>query len=160
MKGESWGGRYNFDGYLVTSSKRESYVQVFRSGVVEAAAHPFLTVPEQYRNQIPGTNLEQNIIQVMSRYLDGQNRLSISLPIFASVALLGVAGYRMILGPSSLSDSIERDNLKLPEQLIEDYGTSVTHLLRPAFDALWQACGQEKSPNYDDEGNRRLDVGR
>jgi hypothetical protein len=38
--------------------------------------------------------------------------------------------------------------------------SNVATLLRPAFDALWQACGQEKSPNYDDEGNRRLDVGR
>ena len=162
IKGMSWGGRYNFDGFLVFASQTESYVQVFRSGAIEAAALPFMGVPEQYKNQIPSVDFEQTIIVRMDNYLQVQNRLAIPPPIFASIALLQVKGYRM----SSYAHSdqrgapIDRDNLLLPEILIEDYGSNVATLLRPAFDALWQACGQEKSPNYDDEGNRRLDVGR
>ncbi len=49
----------------------------------------------------------------------------------------------------------DRDFLELPEVVAEDYGSDVGRLLRPAFDALWQACGIEQSANYDQAGNWR-----
>jgi hypothetical protein len=55
----------------------------------------------------------------------------------------------------SSSPLIDRDTLMLPEVLIEEYGAEIGKLLRPSFDALWQACGLEKSLNYDDQVNCR-----
>jgi hypothetical protein len=153
MKGTSWGGRYNFDGYLVTSFPSESYIQVFRSGVIEAGAVPFLGLPAEYR-QIPSVDFERRIIASVTQYLNIQERLGIPLPIFAAITLLGVKGYRMSsYEPLQGSSTIDRDVLMLPEILIEDYGANIGKLLRPAFDALCQSGGVEKSPNYDGEGN-------
>ncbi len=153
IKGDAWGGRYNFDGYVVVSAKGESYVQVFRSGLIEAAALPFLNIPEQYRNQIPAVDFERSILSKLALYLDAQNCLRTPLPIFAAISLLNVRNHTLLRGYG-----IDRENLQLPEILIEDYSADIARLLRPSFDALWQACGHEKSPNYDDEGNWRPGV--
>lgn len=153
MKGTSYGGHYNFDGYLVSSPKSGSYVQVFRSGIIEAAAHPFLGDPETYKNQIPSIGLERTILGAVSKYLEAQNRLSMPLPIFVAVSLLGVRHYRMPIRGRFANEGqpIDRDNLLLPEVLIEEYGPRFATYLRPSFDALWQACGHEQDLNYDDE---------
>lgn len=155
MKATSYGGRYNFDGYLVSSPKSESYVQVFRSGVIEAAALPFRDDPEQYKNKLPSIDLERTILEAISKYLDAQNRLSMPLPIFAAISLLGVRNYRMPYGSSNQGQPIDRDNLLLPEMLIEESGPRFTRYLRPSFDALWQACGHEQDLNYDEDGDWR-----
>ena len=55
----------------------------------------------------------------------------------------------------SQSPPIDRDTLMLPEALVEDYAVEIGRLLQLSLDALWQACGLEKSLNYDDEGNWR-----
>ena len=155
MKATSYGGRYNFDGYLVSSPKSESYVQVFRSGIIEAAALPFRDDPEQYKNKLPSIDLERTILEAVSQYLDAQNRLSMPLPIFAAISLLGVRNYRMPYGSSNQGQPIDRDNLLLPEVLIEEYGPRFARYLRPSFDALWQACGHEQDLNYDEDGDWR-----
>jgi len=156
IKAGSWGGRYNFDGYLVLSSKSSSYVQVFRSGAIEAADASLLDIEVPgYEKQIPGIAFEEEVIEAMSRYLDVQNRLTIPLPIFAAITLLRVGNFRMSSYGRSPSPPIDRDALMLPEALIEEYGADIGRVLQPSFDALWQACGLEKSLNYDEQGNWR-----
>ena len=158
MKGTSWGGRYNFDGYLVFSPKSESYVQVFRSGIIEAAAVPFLGISNEYKNQIASIDLERTILQAVSNYLEAQNRLPMPLPIFVAISLLGVRHYRMPIYSSYFANEgqpIDRDDLLLPEVLIEEYGSRFARYLRPSFDALWQACGHEQDLNYDEDGDWR-----
>ncbi|TFI51958.1 hypothetical protein BLD44_023585 [Mastigocladus laminosus UU774] len=49
--------------------------------------------------------------------------------------------------------SIDRDILLIPEIVIEDYAAKASNILRPAFDAIWQACGWECCQNYDASGN-------
>ena len=99
-----------------------------------------------YEKQIPSIAFEMEVIEAMGRYLDVQNRIVIPLPIFAAVTLLRVRNFRMSssYGYSS-SPGIDRDTLMLPEVLIEEYGAGVGRVLQPSFDALWQACGLEKS---------------
>ncbi len=55
-------------------------------------------------------------------------------------------------------EPIDRDTLVLPEVFIEDYESiinesEVARTLRPIFDAIWNACGFERSYNYDEDGN-------
>ncbi len=49
---------------------------------------------------------------------------------------------------------IDRDILLLPEVIIENYDTTPEDVLKPCFDAMWNACGFPRSPNYDDAGKR------
>jgi len=156
IRASAWDGRFTFDGYLVYSSPPKSYVQVFRSGIVEAADISLLDIPHSaYKNQIPSIAFEKEVIDAIGRYLNVQNRMAIPLPIFAAINLLRIKGFQMSSYEYSPSPPIDRDTLILPEVLIEDYSAEIGSLLRPSFDALWQACGLEKSLNYDDEGNWR-----
>lgn len=76
------------------------------------------------------------------------------------LSLIGVRGYRMTVPPAAFDEGepIDRDDLVVPEILVEEYETdprSVASLLRPAFDAVWTACGYPRSPNYDPDGRWR-----
>lgn len=105
---------------------------------------------------IPGVAFERDVFQAMSQYLRAiRTRLLVEPPIFAMLSLLGVRGARMAL-PSSYSTpshyTIDRDNLVVPELLIEDVAVHAATLLRPVFDIVWQSCGYPGSPNYSDDG--------
>jgi hypothetical protein len=160
IRAHSWGGRYNFDGYLVTEPKSSmSYVQVFRSGAIEAGDAGLLCgMPEQYKNQLPSIALEQELLGLLQRFLDASKQLSTSLPLFIAMSLLRVRGFKMSgdpFNPFPGNEGIDRDVLELPEVFVEDYGSDLGKVLRPSFDALWQACGGEQSANYDSAGNWR-----
>ena len=47
---------------------------------------------------------------------------------------------------------IDRDILQLPEAIVETYDARPEIILKPAFDAIWNACGFAKSLNYDEKG--------
>jgi hypothetical protein len=156
ITGGGWSGRYNFDGYLVLSSTSKSYVQVFRSGLIEAADASLLNVRVPgYEKMPPSIAFEMEVIRATVRYLDVQNRMTIPLPTFAAISLLRVKNFQMSSYQHVSSPAIDRDTVMLPEVLIEEYGADIGRVLRPSFDALWQACGLEKSLNYDDQGNWR-----
>lgn len=53
---------------------------------------------------------------------------------------------------------IDRDILLLPDVIIDDFNSvlgfkEVAKILRPIFDAVWNACGLARSLNYDEQGN-------
>lgn len=50
--------------------------------------------------------------------------------------------------------TIDRDILNLPEIIIEKQDLDVERLLHPIFNMIWNACGYEKSLNYDDNNKR------
>ncbi len=154
MSGGSWGSRFNFDG-VVASGVVKSYVQVFRSGIIEAGDSQSL----QYQQSIPSIAFEEKVWNAAARYLHVQKKLELPLPIFLMVTLIGVKGFKLGLSAwvemtlAETPGTIDRDILFLPEALIERFDVSVARTLRPTFDALWQACGFEESMNYDSDGN-------
>ncbi len=160
IRARSCSGRYNFDGYLITEpGSSMSYVQVFRSGVIEAGDAGLLCgMPEGYKGQLPSIALEQELLGLLQRFLDACKQLSTPLPLFIAISLLRVRGFKMSsapLNPFPGNQGIDRDVLALPEVIVEDYEINFGKVLRPSFDALWQACGIEQSANYDSAGNWR-----
>lgn len=74
------------------------------------------------------------------------------------LTLLRVSGYTMAVNPnrywySDPPDPIDRDELLIPEILIETYDIDPAKVMKPLFDAIWNAAGWPYSLNYDDEGN-------
>jgi hypothetical protein len=47
---------------------------------------------------------------------------------------------------------IEKENLLLPDALIESFDVDLRQALRPLFEMIWNACGLPYSLNYDDQG--------
>lgn len=150
----SFGARFNFDGILVTGYE-QSYVQVFRSGIIEAGEGQLF----RHNNSIPSISFEETLWSGAARYLRFLQKVEIDLPTFVVATLIGVKGYHLGLSSRYMfyhdieQVKIDRDILSLPELLIEDYKTNMARALRPTFDALWQACGLKESLNYSPEGD-------
>jgi len=151
--------RINFDGLLLCNSGSSTstsweYLQIFRAGILEAVDSHLLQPKEKYGKVIPSRAFEGRLIEAVNGYLSFLAELDAGLPVFIMLSLQGVTGYRMgteIWHDDSLP--IDRDTLLLPEILLSDYEQRQSEeILRPAFDAVWQACGFERSLNYDQQG--------
>lgn len=154
---DTWNNRYNLDGFLTYSEVEEgrscSYVQLFRSGIIEAVEGWWLR-PERGK-LIIRISYEQELIKSFTEYLSLLKKLSVEPPIFVFLTLLGVKGYSIATHEDFSfvkSHTIDRDILSLPEIITESYNVSAPDVLRPCFDSIWNACGFPKSKNYNDKG--------
>lgn len=162
----SFSRRYNFDGYLSygepTSEGFESYLQLFRSGILEAVdaylLRPRPVIQPGTERFIPLTRTETVLLNAVERGLRLYKSFEIAPPIGVKVAMMGVKGYRVIDPDKRVyahtEEVLEHENLLFPDVLIQDFSENPSHLLRPLFDALWQSGGHRRSQNYDASGNR------
>lgn len=157
LSGGGWNDRFNLDGIVswaqpsdITSAT--SYLQVFRNGSIEAVDAGLLW-EEDGERFIPSGLFERELIEALPRWLDIQRNLRVEPPFFVMLSLLGVTGYTMgvRVRPRTVFP-IDRDTVLLPELLVDGYECEPAEILRPAFDAVWNAAGYPRSLNYSDEG--------
>lgn len=154
--------RYNFDGFLTydrldASSEDISYLQIFRNGALEAVDTTiFYYAKKSQKKHIAGVAYEREILDALPRFLAIQEKLGVEPPLFVMVSLLGILGYTIIVDratfPAAERDKIDRDTLLTPEVLVETFVADAAQVMRPIFDAIWNASGWGGSPNYDSEG--------
>ena len=114
--------------------------------------------PNHYRNSeeklIASIAFEDCIIKSLTTYLEFYRTMGRDGPLAIFLSFLGVRGYTMTQSAAFFGSGrrIERDDLILPEILVEDIVENPTQILRPAFDMVWQACGHRQSLNYDEDG--------
>lgn len=152
--------RFNFDGILTFERYNHaepavSYLQVFRNGIIESSCAS-LFVHDREPPLIPSIVFEQEIVKSLGKYFRVQKTLEIEPPYFLLISLVGVKGYNLPTrsrGFGHFNNLIDRNNLIVPEILVEDISLPPETILKPAFDAVWNAAGQPQSPYYDDEGN-------
>jgi hypothetical protein len=151
------GHRHNFDGYLTYDWDKgvaNSYLQIFRNGIIEAVCASLLRNRGEER-YIAGITYEEELLKAISRFLSIQQQLGAEPPMLIMLSFLGVKGYIMATRRALAWDTalpIDRDTLLIPEIMIEDFGVDPTDTMRPLFDAVWNACGWPRSMNYNDEG--------
>jgi hypothetical protein len=154
----SWDTRYNLDGFLSYSAdlseKSHSYAQLFRNGILEDVEGRLLK-PDGEKLWIPSVAFERELILGLNEHLSILKTISVELPVFVFLTLIGVKGYSMVHGRFVERESarIDRDILLLPEAVIESYDVKAERLLRPVFDSVWNACGLPRSHNYDKNGD-------
>jgi hypothetical protein len=151
--------RHNFDGFLVyvqfdpDSGPAERYAQIFRSGAVELADTRWAGQDGERRIK---WQYEDFLRRALPDCLALQKRLGVEPPLFVMLSLLGVRGYTM-RSPSPHEQAapetpFDRDDLLVPESLVEAFECDVDDVLRPIFDAVCNAAGQPRSMNYDEKG--------
>jgi hypothetical protein len=152
--------KYNFDGFLryshqVSSSVAYSYVQMFRNGIIEAVDADVLS-GSSGAGMIGGENCESAVLCAIPRFLTVQKKLGVELPIAIMITLQGVAG--LTIGSSASrfgfrqEGPIDRNDLLVPEVLIENYEAKIDEAMKPAFDAIWSASGWPGSPRRNQAG--------
>ena len=157
--------RFNLDGFLTYSSvldnKFYSYVQLYRNGIIEAVEGFLLGPMEELppikeRLIIPSIDFESKLPYALNLYFKVLHELRVDPPIFVFLSLLGVKGYKM--GTNApfgryTQHPIDRDLLLLPEAVVENYEIRAEDAMRPLFDLIWNACGFQRSLNFDENGN-------
>jgi len=156
--------RYNFDGFVTYGFSQKSiyqaYTQIFRNGLIEAVQSfkfkdvmPFCDLNNKL---IYSLDYEDILIKALEGYLNLQKMLDLNPPILVMLSLLGVKGYKMFIqGRDNDIDpgkKIDRDNLVVPEIVVDDFDSQSSDILRPVFDTIWQACGWNGSQNYYENG--------
>lgn len=157
LNSNGWGHRYNFDGLLVNSTYSEatpalSYVQVFRSGALEA----FMSYGDDDRRLIPSLSLEKTIIDGIGRYSKSLEELDRRAPMIVRLSLLNTQGALLAIKSSGFWPDqefrLKENDLLLPEVYLEEVGEAIAPQMRSAFDVLWQAAGHRRSINFDING--------
>jgi len=152
--------RFNFDGLLASDLSQGaaySYVQMFRNGIIEATLSD-LNDDDELEKKILSTNwLEERLIEALPIYIRAQQDVGVQPPIFLMFTLSGVSDY--VLGvkqglPRRSFDQtpIDRDQLNVPELMLEDLTRDSAEVLRPVFDAVWNAAAWPRCFNYDQDG--------
>lgn len=152
--------RFNFDGILTyeqydRTKPAVSYLQLFRNGIVESV-DTNLFEPDDTPPLIPSFNFERDIIKAFERYVNIQSMLETEPPYFLLLTLFGVKGYNLPTRARTIgryNNLIDRNDLFVPEILVDDLSLPAATILRPAFDSVWNAAAQPQSPYYDAEGN-------
>lgn len=156
-----WSGRYNFDGYLSywqTDAKLGvlGYTQAFRNGIIEGVDAFHIREDKSRGKVLYSVTYEETILARTADYLRTMRELGVELPIVAMVSFLNVKGFRLGVGAMRLwqeADAIDREQLIIPEVLIESFDAKLNSVFRPVFDFVWNACGFDKCYDYDEAGN-------
>ena len=162
MATRGWAPAVDFDGdYVYTAARKpdkdDGYNKLFRNGCMETVDSGMLQVWEQGGKPvkaIPPSAFERDIFESVSESLTVLKAADVQPPLLLMLSFLGVRGYAMSVGPSNWHPNmrlIARDNLIVPELFVDTFDLSkgqVAKLMRPLFDAIWNACGWEASPNY------------
>lgn len=164
LNASAYSHRINFDGalsYAVIQSEAYSYTQIFRNGALEGVDAFLLRRKVEYPpNQpavddlIPSVSFEEDLIEGLGRYLALLQEIGAPPPYVVALSLLDVRGMRMAVSPGYIDHPtpIDRDDLILPEVLVQEPSSPPHTILKPVFDAVWNACGWPHSPYYTEEG--------
>ncbi len=156
------GRRYNLDGLLGFDDRGAgkatgAYTQLFRHGAVEAASSLHFQRDAENRKFVMGLTLEMDIVNCLASLTARLQQLGVTPPLVLMFTLIGATGYR-VLTPDAYyrhdgGEPLDRDVVVVPEVIVEDYPTQWPPVLKPLFDAIWQAGGWDGSPSYDEAGN-------
>ena len=126
MNCNGWNPRYNVDGFLtysaITEEGSDTYAELFRNGILESVSAVAI-----WKRKLFSLSYEHRLIESLTDYLGLLNDLTIELPIFLFLSLLGVRGCAIDTSGISRYSSlhaprpIDRDIVLLPEVIIEDY---------------------------------------
>jgi hypothetical protein len=155
-----WHHRHNLDGFLTyqTFDKIDegiSYVQLFRSGAIEAVEGGTCPRPTPQSILFRFGHYEEVLIDGLNGYLKVLQELGSTPPAFVLLTVLGVKGYVLTTDRGDgwrCPHRIDRDALFLPDVLVDDFPQPADVILRPVFDSVWQAAGWARSPSYNEAG--------
>lgn len=146
----------NLDGFVVFDTRSgdcEYYTQVFRTGAVETVA---IFGPTNWQiDALPGSAIEEMFMSVLKSIVEQLVNRNVPPPYIVSLSFAEVTGFELHADRHSQSRPMKYPEpiLILPDALIDDPATFRSwEVMRPVFDAMWNAFEYDGSPNFDDAG--------
>lgn len=153
-----WQTRFNHDGLLAywpdppPASQR---IQLFRNGAIELVdtySVQRIRAPEPVLFPL---NLERDIVNFVTHWTDTIYRpLGVAHPLVLCLSITGIKGFELHIDhrpsfkPKALFD---RQTVSFRPVLLDGIADP-RRLLKPTFDALWQAAGEDRSLGYSPAG--------
>jgi Schlafen, AlbA_2 len=162
--------KFTFEGYANQmwwggeGGMLNGYSHLFRNGAIEKVNAGFLDQSPAPEPDTAGDVaqlywFEIQIMDCAERMLKIMELLEIPGPYYLLVAFLNVQGLRVTSAEREhfLRDvrTIDRQNLILPEVLLESADISIEAEMRSSFDMIWNAAGWKRSFSYDEHGARK-----
>jgi hypothetical protein len=149
-----WSHTHDLDGvYVYDKSDTKStlgYSAALRNGCIEIVQR--IGIPS---NLIPNPTLEEGLLKFYAKGLSWLHELGMEPPLMAALSVLDVKDFILQFGPgrpiAGLRPIKQRD-LIVHETLTPSFQTPADTVLRAGCDALWQACGLQRSFNFDETG--------
>jgi hypothetical protein len=152
------GHRFNLDGVYCFDNVQpcNAYTQVFRNGIIESASRKLLVTYEG-RKLIPCGAVPRDVIQHLRSVISFFQKLNIPPPLVTMMTLVNVREYEFVTSADIgyYTHRVDRDDLHLPETIVKDLSESPIDICRPIFDALFNAAGYPKWPEYDNYKKQR-----
>lgn len=141
--------RFAFEGFLNTrgGDKCHGYTLVRRDGIVESIKIELGGKPEI----LPVYPIEAIVVNWTLEYVRGLSKLDIVPPYYVYVTLEGAGGRRIAHDMyEDAPEPVQPRDLHLPVAAIEawDNAAAIGAAFKPAFDAMWNACGFAESLSY------------
>jgi predicted nucleotide-binding protein with TIR-like domain len=152
---------FNGDGLLRVDSDQNrlnSYLQVFRNGIIESVNSQMLTGRGMREDGLPSQAFCMSLGAFLSKAVELFQVLNIGPPACVLLTMIGLKGAPLFLAANSgyYSRPFDRDVIALPEVVIEDFTNDPKPLLRPALDVLWQHAGEDSCPYFLADGTWNL----
>jgi hypothetical protein len=158
--------RINFDGFVTLSSSgkaaesQRAYVQIFRSGAVEAVAASISRKDRSVNIQ----DIDRMIVNHVRLYSKALHECGIESPFAIMASVIGLNGLRLTTGRRLSSGQMEeqaadRDQLHLTEVVLEGVpadNQDCSIILRPMLDQLANSAGCESARSFDESNNYLL----
>jgi hypothetical protein len=158
--GEEIEAFFNFEGLVQRVAGEEdtslSYAQIFRSGAVEIV-HVNLLTSEDEEMTVDTARLERVLLAEARQWTGLQKELGARAPVFAMLSLQKVRGLSLDgderAAGGDAAHPIDRDELIVPETVLSSFDDEVAGILKPLFDAVWNAAGYAASKNFSRDGD-------
>ncbi len=129
------------------------YSLAFRTGAIEVV-HSFIGAQLQNR-LIPNPGFEEDLLTFLPRCIGWLRLAEVEAPVAVALSLLDIKDFildRVIDRFKFGVRKIRQRDLIIPDVLMESFDEPPASVLRPICDAVWHACGLERSFNFDEEG--------
>lgn len=162
--GYGYSKRITLDGIAMDykENNRSSFAIYKNNGIVEKATTNFFKKQYEFTSISPskiidfinGYQVLDKLISDFNEVKEYYNNLGISTPLIIACSILNAQGYTIptrdwydILG------KVDRDILLIDNLYIENFNDNTETILKPIFDSIYNACGYEKCPAYDNNEN-------
>jgi hypothetical protein len=150
---------FNGDGLLRIAAGRdgrtESYLQVFRDGILESVNSQML-IGRGRPDGLPGPAFCTVLGMLLDNVIKFMQAVKISPPVCIFLTFTGLKDTALLVEADGgyVVRRFDRDSIKLPEVVLEDFGASPDpkRLLRQPLDVLWQHAGLDGCPYFLSDG--------
>jgi serine/threonine protein kinase len=153
-----WTTRFNDDGLLAHTGEQPPFLkrlQVYRYGRVELLDSWAVQRIHAPKPVLFPLGLERDVVDFVTHWIEKiLSPLEVAAPFVVCLSVVGIKNFELHIDDRPSFDPkrvFDRAEFSFPPAIVEGVET-LRRQLKPAFDSLWQAAGEDRSRGYSPDG--------